>query len=512
MEKKHLGKSVLPHLGFFAILLLFSVIYYDGILDKLPFGIHEWAQGDRLSLAINFYDNGLNFFKPATHNQLSVHGIVGVEFPAQSYIAGALGYIFGRDAISTCFRVEGLLVAWIGLYFLFRIVYDRTRNFVLSIVTPLIIFCSPVFVCYSVNYLPDPAGVCMVFAAFYFFLQYADKGTFSRLLISLILLTLAVLIKATTASYWLGIVCYGLYQEIIIRKDRRRALSLISAAFLAGIIILAEHWYINYLNDTYHSTLFLAQFCPFPDWDAYNTYTNFPFKEVWMKEYFLLAEYPLMTFIIAGGVNALLKVKSIRHYLRPIIIFLPCALLFFYLFGSQLIVHDYYMLAIFFPLITYLLVISIIGLKQRLTHSGMKELQPGFVAALLLVFFLADHQIYNRLHMIGNYDNNYSYRWLSEGAAVLDSAKVPKSEQIVVAGDNAPNLSLVYFNRKGYVIPGDAWNDELGNGTRYLREKALRYIIMREGSLTHILSKDSNAIAGYDIVLIDKDKAVLRLK
>lgn len=505
-------RRVLPYLGFFAILLLFSVIYYADTITLLPFGIHEWAQGDRMALALNFYDNGLNFFKPATQNLDSINGIVGVEFPIQSYLAGALGYVFGRGSISICFRIVDILIAWTGLFFLFRIVYDRTKDFILSIVAPLLIFCSPIYVVYSGNFMPDPAAVSVVFISFYFFLQYADTHRFRKLVVSMLLLTLAVLIKASTATYWLGVLGFGFYVELLVRKNRRHALMLAGVAALSIGVVLLQMLYINYLNTTYHSTLFLSKIRPFTDLDDVHEYIGFPFKNTWMKEYFLLAQYPIIALILAIGINILKKTAALKHYLWPVAIFLPGAIVMFCLFGHQLKVHDYYILAIFFPLVAYMLVVSMIAIHKRFGLFSLKEVRIGFFTALVFIFFFADHQVYNRLHCILDYDENYSSIWLRDGASVADSVGIPRNERILIAGDSPPNLGLVYFDRKGYTLPPESFKEHIGYATQFMNKINVRYLIIRDTTFTKAILKERDALTPYEVLRVTRGKAILKLK
>ena len=116
--------------------------YYAGMLTRLPFGLHAWAQADRLSPAICYHDNGMNFFLPATLNQASVRGITGIEFPVQSYVAAACGFVFGRSHIPLCFRLLDILLAGAGCTrFSHRL--SANRAFYLSIVAPLTICTAP---------------------------------------------------------------------------------------------------------------------------------------------------------------------------------------------------------------------------------------------------------------------------------------------------------------------------------------------------------------------------------
>src|SRR4051812_10252475 len=96
-------KSKLPYALSLLILLVMCGVYYGYMLDKLPMGVHEWAQADRLAIAYRFFDDGMNFFRPATFNMEPSDGVVGVEFPIQAYLAASFGHLFGRGSISSCF-------------------------------------------------------------------------------------------------------------------------------------------------------------------------------------------------------------------------------------------------------------------------------------------------------------------------------------------------------------------------------------------------------------------------
>ncbi len=231
--------------------------YYGDIINKLPFGIHEWAQADRYALAINFYDNGLDFFHPATQNLGSVRGIVGVEFPIQAYLAALIAHITGRGSISLVFRLLDILIAATGLYFLFRAVYNATRDFIFSITAPLFVFCSPVFIFYAGNYLPDPAAAAITFIAFYYLLEAMRLNKQGTLMTAIAFATLATLIKTSAGIYLGGIIFYGLYDALISRKNRRSACYILAAACISALLIVANMANIHHLNQKYQSSLFL---------------------------------------------------------------------------------------------------------------------------------------------------------------------------------------------------------------------------------------------------------------
>src|SRR5690606_15954491 len=187
--------------------------YHDNVHMK-PRGIHAWAQADRLALAIGFYDNGMNFFKPRTYNQNSIDGITGVEFPLPAYLAALAGKIFGRDHISMLFRLISIIIGCTGLLFLFMAGYKRTKDFIYSMFTPLFVFCSPMFIYYTCSYLPDANAVGLLFVAFYYILDYLEHQSSRALLLSLFFLTLATLIKTSTGLYLLAFLGISAVQRL----------------------------------------------------------------------------------------------------------------------------------------------------------------------------------------------------------------------------------------------------------------------------------------------------------
>ena len=56
--------------SFFFFLLIGLCVYFDyvHIATLPPLGQHAWRQTDGASQALNYYQFGLNFFKPEVHN------------------------------------------------------------------------------------------------------------------------------------------------------------------------------------------------------------------------------------------------------------------------------------------------------------------------------------------------------------------------------------------------------------------------------------------------------------
>lgn len=486
--RKHTDYKAL--LFFLAVLIFYCYTYFESQLFMYPGRVHAWAQADRLALALSFYDNGMNFFKPATFNQFSIDGVVGVEFPIQSYIAAALGKISDRTYISFFFRLENVFISCAGLMFLFEACYKRTRSFVFSIATPLFIFASPVFIYYTCNYLPDTAGTSMAFIAFYFILNFFDSGKFRDFLKAVIFLTLGTLIKTSIVVYFIGFVSFVGFQQLvnfrlINRKDMIRMLTL---TCIACLLIAANYYYIQYLNDTYKSWLFLGEPKPFKGFAAFQQYINENFKPILVHAYLSQPQYLLWAVVVFAMFPFLLKDKQESVRLRLSLLFFTGAIGMFWLMGENMPVHDYYFISIFLPFFGFIFLASILQLhKQMRAGSGLIAGNIALVTGILICFFFADYAAYQRLHGRPNSsDLSFSTDWMQNGARVMDSLLIPKDETILVFNEHEPNLSLIYFDRKGYVISPEwqvgMYPDEL---ERIMQEKEVNILVTKAQHVHH---------------------------
>ncbi len=167
--------SINPNLGFVFLLLLFSVLYeYPSILLKRPQSVHHWRQSDCASLALNYYQTGMHFFKPQTHNLTSDDNTTGYcatsEIPIGYYLIACLYKVFGyHDYI---YRFVNTLIFLLGLFYLFKTCYLLFNDFFWASGIALFFFTSPVLVYYGNNFLTDSSAFAFALIAWYFFLKF----------------------------------------------------------------------------------------------------------------------------------------------------------------------------------------------------------------------------------------------------------------------------------------------------------------------------------------------------
>lgn len=477
--------------GFTVILLFFCYTYYPGMLHMKPRGIHDWAQADRLSLAMRFYDDGMNFFKPATHNVYSTNGITGVEFPLQAYMAAIAGKVIGRGHISTCFRLIDTIISCIGLLFLFMAGYKRTKDFVWSAITPLFVFCSPMFIYYTCNYVPDSASVAILFIAFYFVLDYFSERRTNDLLAAIAFMTLATLIKTSEGLYLVGFIGLVALQRMSHPVAYKRAghYVFVFASLLAMSLPVAYYSYNQYLNETYHSTVFLAKANPFKSYKDFEYYINVHYKLVWMREYLELPQYLIAGVVLVAGLPFFKDTKSGRSSMWLSLIFFAGVLCMGYLMGGQLIYHDYYVLSIFLPFLVFVLLVAVIGICHRAAlGSGTAALRRGWIAAILIMFFFADFHQHQRLKP-DYYPFGPGIPWAYDGNKLMDELNIPKNERIVVLNADAPNISLVHLDRKGYNIP-TAMSKDMRHVVKLMKQLNVHTLVCEPSAGNHLLKAD----------------------
>jgi hypothetical protein len=486
-------KSIFSVAAFAVILIFFCYTYYADMLHMKPRGLHDWAQADRLSLAMCFYDNGMNFFKPATHNVYSANGITGVEFPIQAYMAAIAGNFFGRHHISTCFRLLDTIIACVGLSFLFMAAYKRTKDFVFSIATPLFVFCSPMFIYYACNYVPDAAAVAILFIAFYFVLDYFDERRTGDMVAAVALMTLATLIKTSEGLYLLGFIALIAIQRFShpIAYKRRSHIFFVVAAAMAITLPIVYYFYNQYLNRTYHSTVFLSRANPFKSWDHFLEYINVHFKLVWMREYLELAQYLVAGVVFVVGLPFLRATRAGRNSLWLLLFFLFGVLCMGYLMGGQLIFHDYYVLSIFLPLIAFAFLVSVIAIRKRvLQEHGLTAWRRGWTAAIFIMFFFADFHHHQRLKP-DYYPFGPGIPWAYDGYVLMDELGIPRSERIAVLNDDSPNISLVHLDRRGYHFPLSL-SKHTPRVVQLMKQLKVHILVCETHAGNHIMHGDDN--------------------
>ena len=468
------------HVAAALFFVIVGAVFYSPYLTALPTSIHTWAQSDRLSLALNFYDYGFHFLTPRTSALVSIGGVVGVEFPLQAYLAALGGWVFGRASIVPIFRLLDVAMVLLGFYYMFRLVYERTGHFVAGLVPGAFLLASPFFAFYAGSFLPDPFSLSLSFIGYYYWLRFFEDRHFGDLRVAVLVLAVAGLVKTTTAMHFgalMGITMLWVFlqPELLLPKERRQLL------LLAGIgvgAIVAFFLHNQALNAKYQSWLFKSSSNPVQtpeEWHDILYYVRLN----WMAEYATNTQY--RTLAVCGVLFVVFLRTNLRRYL-PLTLMLAASAFITYAFvqimGAGLGGHDYHMICAIGPPALLLLLLALLNLGR---YAGRIRYATSLGLGILVFFLVANgYKRYNR-RMSDDYPpfSPFTHIWMRGGAAELTQAKVPAGANVLVFNESAFNVPLVYFDRRGQVWqPSKVAEVQVDDFLNRMATDSLDYLIM----------------------------------
>lgn len=491
-----------------AAALIFSIValgVFWPYLRMMPEGFHVWPQADRLSLAINFYDSGFNFWYPRTSGFsgaefTSIGGVTGVEFPIQAYLAGLSGLLFGRAGILPAFRVLDIAMMVLGFWYLFRLVFERTGSFAAGLLPGFFLLAAPTFAFYAGSTLPDPFSLSLTFVGYYYWLRYFEApGRFGDLPLAFAILSLAALIKTTSALH-LGAVAgitflYSYFEPQRFSTRQRLVLVVVLGAGMSSIVGFYLH--NQWLNTTYQATQFLSTTMPVVPVVTWHVLVM-RFFDLWRYEYFTPPEY-----VVLGCSVVLCVVLLHRGWgkFRPLLLLLLASLaisyLFYCLMGPQIIIHDYYIICSFMPPVLLAIVLALLLLTTALHGPRFRQALSG--SLLLLSAYLAYSSVATQAGRMSDYhppaSNGYTHRWMRGGAAVLARAGVPAQARVLILGDWAPNTALVFFDRRGVTWLPYMPELTVANLEKRMSADSLQYVIMQREAYAQLAAPQQAALA-----------------
>ncbi len=443
------------------VIIGFGFIFHHKYLNEFPSHIHAWAQSDRYALSLGFLENGLDFSKPQTlvYNHQFPHKwevpsettITAVDFPIHDYFSAVLMKISGNNS-PFVFRLYILLYSFIGLFFLFRLSYAVTKDYLKSVLVIVFAASSPVFVYYQGGFLPTIPSLSNAIIGIYFYYRFINKHKNKDFWLGVLFLTLAALSRTTFAIPLIAVFCVEFLR--ILRKETK-IISKIIPVSISILSILSYLFYNSYLRGKYGS-IFLNQLLP-PNSLLQtkeilkNVYENWFFQYFSKPHYFLLIIVILLsTYFIASKQHQLQKTKTYFGILTFTYLF-GC-LIFAFLMLKQFQEHDYYFLDTFFLPIILLLIIAI-SIFPNIEKRYYKIISIAGVSVFSIIFLLQPIKSQENRRETGYWDktemtiNNYR-----NSSAFLDSIGVSKNSKILVIDAVAPNIPFILMQRKGYAV------------------------------------------------------------
>jgi hypothetical protein len=456
---------------FFIFLLLSVSFYYNyhEILFKRPQSVHAWRQADCASIALNYYQKGMHFFRPEVHNLTSDQGTTGYcatsEFPVLYYLAAVLYKVFGYH--EWFLRAVNTLVFLLGLFCLFSLFRLILQNTFWSAVLSLLLFTSPVLVYYGNNFLSDTSALSFVFLSWYFFFRFQTGKKPGHFNLSWLFFLISGLLKISALLSFTALFLLFLMQQtgllanngkIIFRKGYGQWLYFLSVYVIVAAWVLYARFYNKNHDCTYFSTTI------FPIWNLDSELIRAVFEKlrnVWLGEYF---SKPLLAFNGAAFICILIFAGYTRKQMIALLLLifsgvLAYSVLWFYTFAE----HDYYTINLFIlPAFSFLIFFDLLKKKAAgiLNSSAVK---------LMFLVFLAYNIQYTHRRLNNRYAENNAgvekFRSLNHITLFLHDHNINPCDTIVSIPDDS-HVSLYLMNHSGWTNYTDA---------RLMRGEYIRY-------------------------------------
>ncbi len=494
--------SYFPKYSAFLLTLLFVLVAfvygYHNTIDNKPSSIHQWRQADCWSYAVNYYHEGMQFFKPTLHyiNE-SETGHVVAELPLTYYIAAGLWVLFGQHA--WLFRGLNIVIVFAGLLAFFKLAERLLKHSFWAAILTLLLFTSPILVFYTNNFLTDAPAFGLSLLGFYCFYIFYESGRLKPLYLANIFFMLAIMLKTSAGILFAGI-CAIFIMEVFFKisiKPNTRLFTNPKQQFIPFVItlfvVLAWYMYASWFNEKHDGPYFLLSILPIWHMD----YASINQISRSLNENLIYQFFNVYTFVMVLGMFfwLLINWEKAPRFLTYIMVFtaLQC-IIFLLLFFRVFDVHDYYLL----NLLVFMAVVPLAFFRylkenhpKRLNN---KRIQLFFLIVLLFNVYYAAQKNSIKYHAkqeawhysFLNRNNELEYwRWFhwyydsylkayDSVTPYLRSLGIGRNDRVISLKDPSPNVSLALMDVKGvtnfyrrYESPDDI-QFEIDRGASYL--------------------------------------------
>ena len=457
----------------FVLLLIGISFFYNfhKILFFHPQSVHQWRQCDCLSYTKNYYEEGMRFLQPTLHCQLSDGGQSGNtvgEFPILYYLVAFLWKIFGQQEF--IFRSVNLLIAFLGLFALFKVLEDLFKDSFWAVGISLLFYTSPMFVYYANNFLTNVPAFSIAIIGWYFFYQFYKNSKNSWLYLSLLFFLLGGLLKITSAMSFVVLFTVFFIELLNIYKFKGKTkifeqpYKQIISFCIVIICLISWYTYARYYNEKHQINLFLTGIWAIWQVDAEHirqTWENV--RVLWVNAYFSKAVLFLAGILFILIVILHRKIKRFFHT-ATLLIFIGSImyiLLWFYAIRN----HDYY-----FINLLILIVFIFVSFFYYMKTSHYKLFKSLFLK-LTFLFFLGyniqycSNQIFDRYW--GGWNNNwgisdkYNKQDFENITPYLRELSIERTDKVISIPDLSCNISLYLMDQKGWTSFGNDNTDSI---------------------------------------------------
>lgn len=475
-----------PHLvALLANLLMFLVTGFaleQRLDNKLPAGVHVWAQADRYALSAQFYERGTAINEAYTYYMGSKNGRVGVEFPVVPWLSAKVCKGLNKDSSSlpSIFRWINWLILFSGISALSSVLIPKGSNGLRPLWLSLFLIASPVALFYGFGFIPDAAAAGLIFWGAAMLFHFITHQVHQYAMASLLLLGVASLVKVTSGIYlvasWMTI-CYALWKAPVERKWIKYGLfSLVFLMVALGVAVYDYYW-VHKINIDYYAPVFMSKINPVKSLNEWRDI--FSAMRFWDREYYSTPQYIFASFtLLISGIRTGRKLRKLLQsevYVFTSLLIIGI-LIWSILFGKQLPDHDYYFLSSFYPWLGIMMLIESRSIMKREgCMGGLLWLFLGISAFSIGATQFEKRQDDHYVNGFTTVDNHVD--WLKK--AKLPDNLIGKNELIFVFYEFEPNLSLVYFDRRGMVFNHEEMSRQTDHIEYWGKRLQPAYIIIR---------------------------------
>lgn len=437
-----------PAIQFFvfsgALWLIFVHLHLNRDIDQFILGPHFWRKSDTYAQIMNYYYNGLNFFDHGIYyNQMDSNGKALAEFPLIYYLIALQLKLIGNYPL--IIKLNWLFISFSGLFSIFKISQHFTKNWLVSFGISVLLFLSPVYAFYNVDYLPDPLALNFSFIGMWFLVKHIKNQKRKNLVYGLVFLSISGMIKPFYLIPFLAFLGLILFNQWFFKNDK---LQFKWVYFSPLLMVVVWFGYVSWYNQLVGSHYFLSTIRPI--WSLNSEQMDEVFNQI---SKFWLADYLNYYLYWVFGVSILVNLvwwskKDVLINIYFVLSFLG-SLAYLVIMFDMLKHHDYYVFPVLF------LVVFSIGLMVYKIINWLADSRISYaigLVGLVFVFFGMDYS-FDRLQRRRQVDWINSKSYLEKYQNLddfLDKNNVKNDDLIVAFSDKSPSYALSLAGRKGW--------------------------------------------------------------
>lgn len=487
------------------IVALFFLNFYSKTLFYRPGSIHQWRQADCLSIAKNYFEEGMHFFQPKIHYQGPKEGHAVSEFPILNYTVACLWKVFGEHEF--IYRLLEYLLFITALFVLYNTLIHFYKSTLLSFFTVGFFLTSPLLAYYSLNFIADVPALAIGIICFCLFYRFYQTRKIKLFYLALIFGTLAVLMKASAMvglsllMFFTAIDIFGLNKLFGTKKlFEKKIFPLVLILVSVGVIFL-WYKYALFYNQNNSNNIFLLTFLPI--WEMEESELIYNLKMLFNNLFPVFLNKPMLFLFMVLVFYVSAKFKQLDGFLKSSFIVSGVFFVFYILFFFQVFsVHDYYLNNLMiFPVITFFCFIHIVTqtnfIEQNLRFVRLfvimvLSFNSFHAAAIYRLRTIEDDKMTHWFPFVSEDETNLAkYLFWDYGNSVkrienikpdLRAHGIKREDFVLSIPDQSFDISLYFMDQKGFTISRDHLLHDSTVADRFLSKK-IKYVVLSDTTL-----------------------------